>query len=237
MLGFEPSRTARLLEDILSEIGSSHHPVRERLVIVTSENYDGTLSHSAPRNTWVRTTTVNTLIAPPSLTWQIAGDVARCVRRRVRVWCIARGQAHALGGQRTDLDLLPWFSRCCQALEVPSNGACRTLVPIAREDGAWWGVPPLRSKIGRRTKGTRTGGESARSGQCGTANLHCGSGRDSGRMGVHDLDRRNWRIHPLLAQLGAMPYNCRIAAGPPVVRALEGNIWRLRDRRRSGPKK
>ena len=38
MLGFEPSRTARLLEDIVSEVGSSHHPVRERLVIVTSEN-------------------------------------------------------------------------------------------------------------------------------------------------------------------------------------------------------
>ena len=48
-------------------------------------------------------------------------------------------------------------------------------------------------------------------------------------MSVHDLDRRNWRIHPLLAQLGAMPYNCRIAAGPIVVRALEGNIWRLRE--------
>ena len=109
------------------------------------------------------------------------------------------------------------------------NGACRTLVPIAREDGAWWGVPPLRSKIGRRTKGARTGGESGRTGQCGTANLHCSFAEDGRRVTSHDLDRANWRIHPLLAQLGVRPYNCLIAGGPFIMRLLEDNIWHLRE--------
>ena len=198
-------------------------------MIVTSVDGGDTLSATGPRRAWVQTAVMEMVVAPPGISWQTSGRSEWCTRRTVRVWCVAREPANGGGKEKVNRNLLSWFSLCCQALKAPLDSTRRVLVPVARESGAWWGVPPLRSEIGRRTKTDQGSGGDERIGQCGTANLHCGSRRDSGRMSVHDLDRRNWRIHPLLAQLGAMPYNCRIAAGPIVVRALEGNIWRLRE--------
>lgn len=115
-------------------------------------------------------------------------------------------------------------------LETPEGMSMKKLgkklVPAVRPNGVWWGVPPLRNEVGR-FRGPRETRE--RDGQCGSAQLHCEviDEADKGLVGAV-RSQHNWRVHPLLAQLGVMPYNCLPAAGHAFTNELTNHIWDIR---------
>ena len=112
----------------------------------------------------------------------------------------------------------------------------KSLVTAVRPEGVWWGVPPLRNEVGR-FRGPQETRE--RDGQCGSARLRCeviglAQLRDEvigeaaeGFVGMV-RNQHSWRVHPLLAQLGVMPYNCLPAAGYTFTNELTSHIWDIR---------
>lgn len=102
----------------------------------------------------------------------------------------------------------------------------KSLVPAVRPDGVWWGVPPLRSEVGRFRGPQKT---RERDGQCGSAQLRCEVIGEAAEGFVGMVrNQHSWRVHPLLAQLGVMPYNCLPAAGYNLTNELTNHIWEIR---------
>ena len=201
---------------------NSTHPIREHIAVVAPCGVE--MTHHGPKALWVHSVEGRVSVSSPRIEAQVGylSGPAQNHREAAKVWGIVRASEGSAGEESR---ARRWTDAVARLLFVACGVEQKVLVPLTRRDGSWWGVPPLRSSVARRS--TRGGPASDRDGQCGTAQLQCEMANAASNRG-RALDRRWLRLHPEAAMLGAAPYNYRVALRNSNIKAFEECLTEIR---------